>query len=163
VESATAELADDLLAQARVLFDEGYFSALHQATGVYPGVEACLQRLEALKIPVALVTNKPRRFTLPLLESLGWSERFNSVVCGDDLPQKKPLPDPLLYACQQLAIPASEALMVGDSRNDISAAKAAGMANVAVPYGYNHGEAIELCEPGCVVQQLDELVSLNYA
>src|SRR5690606_31168088 len=84
---------------ARALFDQAYLQALHQATGAYPGVAEFLQRLQQAGVPMVLITNKPRLFTLPLLESLGWLELFALVLCADDLAEKKPSPLPLLHAC----------------------------------------------------------------
>lgn len=154
-ETAAGALAADIVAQVRPLFDRAYLSALHHATGAYPGVDAFLR---ACPCPMVLITNKPRLFTEPLLHSLGWSSYFALVLCADDLPEKKPSPMPLLYACQQLGFSPTQGLMVGDSRHDIQAAHAAGMVSVAVPYGYNHGDDIALSQPTLLVSSLLELM-----
>ncbi|MBE0484286.1 MAG: phosphoglycolate phosphatase [Bacterioplanes sp.] len=154
-EAVAATLAADRVAQARPLFDRAYLSALHHATGAYPGAD---EFLRACPCPMVLITNKPRLFTEPLLQSLGWSSYFALVLCADDLPEKKPSPMPLLHACAQLALKPEQAVMIGDSRNDILAAHAAGMASVAVSYGYNHGEDIALSQPTLLVSSLLELM-----
>ncbi|WP_419813284.1 phosphoglycolate phosphatase [Bacterioplanoides sp.] len=140
----------------RDAFDQAYLAALHQATGVYPGVEAFLK---GISLPKVLITNKPRLFTLPLLESLGWSQYFSLVLCGDDLAEKKPSPLPLLHACHEMKVSTDNALMIGDSRHDIGAAKAARIKTVAVSYGYNHGESIALSQPDLLVDNLLQLVA----
>lgn len=143
---------------ARQHFDQAYLEHLHHATGLYDGVEALLQQLQSgLSRHLALVTNKPRMFTEPLLASLGWQDTFDCVVCGDDLDEKKPSPKPLLHICQQLDIQPAQALMIGDSRNDVMAARLAGIPIVAVSYGYNHGEDIVHSEPDWIIQTLPEL------
>lgn len=140
---------------ARALFDRAYLDALHDATGVYPGVEAWLQ---TVALPKVLITNKPRLFTVPLIESLGWSGHFVQLLCGDDLAEKKPSPQPLLHACEVQRVAVQQTLMIGDSRNDMQAAKAAGIACAAVSYGYNHGEDIHCAEPDWVVDNLLQLL-----
>jgi phosphoglycolate phosphatase len=152
-------LATDEVEAARERFNQAYLGALHDATGVYPGVGHFLQHLQQAQIPCALVTNKPRLFTEPLLQSLGWQSNFVEVICGDDLAEKKPSPLPLLTICQRTGISPGQVLMVGDSRNDIRAAKAAGIATVAVTYGYNHGEDIALSAPDWLVSNLMELLA----
>ncbi|MCD8523677.1 MAG: phosphoglycolate phosphatase [Saccharospirillaceae bacterium] len=154
-EQAAVALAAEVVKPARALFDQAYLSVLHDATGAYPGVSEWLQRVTTAKV---LITNKPRLFTLPLLQSLGWEEYFVQVLCGDDLAEKKPSPMPLLHACQTQNITPQQALMIGDSRNDIQAAKAAGIASVAVTYGYNHGEDIHSARPDWVVDNLLQLL-----
>ena len=155
-----AQRLDDIeVAAARRHFDAAYLEHLHHATGVYDGVETLLQALKiGLVRHVALVTNKPRLFTEPLLASLGWSEVFDCVVCGDDLDEKKPSPKPLLHVCETLRVDPAQALMIGDSRNDVMAARMAGMPVIAVSYGYNHGEDIALSEPDRIVSSLCSLL-----
>ncbi|MBU2037617.1 MAG: phosphoglycolate phosphatase [Gammaproteobacteria bacterium] len=154
-EQAAVELATGHVQPARALFDQAYLNALHHATGAYPGVSEWLQQVS---VPKVLITNKPRLFTLPLLQSLGWEEYFVQVLCGDDLAEKKPSAMPLLHACQTQNVTPQQALMIGDSRNDIQAAKAAGIASVAVTYGYNHGEDIHSARPDWVVDNLLQLL-----
>ena len=149
----------DSVAEARQYFDQAYLEHLHHATGVYDGVEGLFQTLQGgLTRHMALVTNKPRLFTEPLLESLGWQTLFDCVVCGDDLDEKKPSPKPLLHICEQLGLEPAQTLMIGDSRNDVMAARLAGIPIVAVSYGYNHGEDIALSQPDWIVRSLQDLI-----
>ena len=146
------QVSEQQLQHARQYFDAAYLQVLTHATGAYPGVEAWLARTADL--PKVLITNKARKFTEPLIASIGWRHHFQFVLCGDDLPEKKPSPLPLLHACQRMGIEPETALMVGDSRNDIEAALAAGIASVAVTYGYNYGEAIACANPTWTVDNL---------
>lgn len=135
------DFADDEFNQAYQIFEFAYAKRLHEATGLYPGVVETLARLSDFKL--ALITNKPRQFTLPLLESLQITHYFQCIICGDDYERKKPDPMPVIEALKSLRVSAEQALMVGDSVSDIKAAQGAGVATVAMTYGYNHGVAIK--------------------
>ena len=155
-EAQALNLSGSAVAEARSHFDQAYLQALHNATGIFPGVQEFLQ---ANRIPAILITNKPRLFTLPLIRSLGWENYFVKIICGDDLKEKKPSPVPVQHACAWQRVEASQALMIGDSSNDIAAAHAAGVATVAVTYGYNHGEDISTAGAGLLCRDLRELLA----
>ena len=155
-EQAANALTTAEVQPARALFDKAYLNALHHATGAFDGVEDWLAMVD---VPKVLITNKPRLFTVPLIESLGWSGHFVQLLCGDDLAEKKPSPAPLFHACELHNVPPALTLMVGDSRNDIQAARAAGIASAAVTYGYNHGEDIQGSQPDWVISNLLQLLA----
>jgi phosphoglycolate phosphatase len=108
-------------------------------TRTYPGVSQGLAGLHALGLRLAVVTNKPKKPAAELLARLGLGRWIAAVVGADSGLRRKPDPQPLLAACQELEVRPDEALMVGDSRVDVEAARAAGLAVVCVPYGYNEG------------------------
>lgn len=148
---------DEALAErALALFLEAYADN-HALTRVYPGVVETLDRLREEGVALALVTNKPSRFLPELLADKGLDGYFRWLVGGDTLPQQKPDPAALLWVMEQAGVPAAEALFVGDSRNDVRAAHAAGVTCVALSYGYNHGEPISLENPARVIDDLREL------
>ncbi len=101
-----------------------------------PGIEGLLRVLESKYLSWGIVTNKPRRFTLPLIKSMGLDKRAACVVSGDDAPQPKPSPATLLMACSQLGIKPEHCMYVGDAERDIVAGKAAGMHTVVALFGY---------------------------
>lgn len=105
----------------------------------YVGTREGLVALRAQGVPMAVVTNKFHRFAVALLKHLDLMPYFRVVVGGDTCERRKPDPQPLQWACRQLDIEPGRALMVGDSINDVQAARAAGMPVVCVPYGYNEG------------------------
>lgn len=142
------------------LFNAAYLSTLHHATGVFPGVSKWLERVSTPKI---LITNKPRLFTVPLIDSLGWMAHFSHLICGDDFSEKKPSPMPLLKACEFAKVNSNNALMIGDSRHDIGAAKAADICSAAVTYGYNHGDNIALSHPDYLLNSLFDLMEPDNA
>jgi len=106
----------------------------------YPGAREALVALHAAGLPLAVVTNKYHRFAVGLLQRLDLARHLRLVVGGDTCERRKPDPMPLLHACAQLGVAPADALMVGDSANDVEAARAAGMPVVLVPYGYTEGE-----------------------
>lgn len=149
---------NEQLAVVRRLFDRYYAEAAEEGSFLFPHVEQTLSALKRSGLPLALVTNKPTPFIAPILEKLGISAYFSVVLGGDDVQNKKPHPEPLLTTAKKLALAPSELLFVGDSRNDIQAAKAAGCPSIGLTYGYNYGESIVLSEPDVVLANFNELL-----
>ncbi|HEV7819612.1 MAG TPA: phosphoglycolate phosphatase [Burkholderiales bacterium] len=144
----------DLFARALPVYLDCYESVNGKHTLLYPGV---LEGLEALKhagFPLACITNKSERFTLPLLKQMKLADYFAVVVSGDTLPKKKPDPLPLTHACKELGIAPREMLMIGDSLNDTLAARAAGCPVFCVPYGYNEGHDVRELDVDAIVETL---------
>ncbi|WP_018232682.1 phosphoglycolate phosphatase [Thioalkalivibrio thiocyanodenitrificans] len=127
---------------------------------LYPGVREGLDYLQRSGVRMGCVTNKAEQFTMPLLRDMAIRDYFELVVSGDTLPLKKPDPAPLLYAAEHLGVTPEESLMVGDSRSDVKAARAAGFTIVCVSYGYNHGEDIRNQGPDAVIDRLDQIQGL---
>ena len=154
---AEASLVVEQVDRAHQCFLKHYEQVCAERSQLYPGVREALDRWSARGVLMACVTNKPEQFTGDLLASFGLDHYFSSVISGDTLPVKKPSPEPLLEACRQLGVTAQQAVMVGDSRSDVAAARAAGMPVACVSYGYNHGVPIEQSEPDAVVDSLADL------
>ncbi len=129
-----------------------------QKTVLYPGVLPALERWHECGIRMACVTNKPERFARIIVEHLGLSTLMPVVLGGDSLATRKPEPELLLEACRLLSVAPSEAIMVGDSVNDVLAARAALMPVIAVPYGYNYGSNIADAKPDLLIDRLDMLL-----
>lgn len=113
-----------------------YGRAVCVETRLFGGIGELLDALERRGLPWGVVTNKPARFTEPLLEALGVLHRAACVVSGDTVERPKPHPDPLLHAARALALAPAACLYVGDDLRDVQAAKAAGMPVLAASYGY---------------------------
>lgn len=140
------------------LFMDAYARA-NGHTVRYPGVLECLNALRDAGVQLGLVTNKPERFIPALLREQQLDGFFHWIVGGDTFPRRKPEPDGLLWVMAQAGVSASQSLFVGDSRNDILAARAAGVPCVALTYGYNYGEDIALHGPELIVDGLQELLA----
>lgn len=115
------DLYDQVFARSPVLFE---------------GIAALLQHLEKNNIAWGVVTNKPRRFSAPLLKAMGLDNRVTCLVCGDDAALPKPAPDTLFLACEQAKVSPTSCFYVGDAARDIEAGNAAGMRTVVALYGY---------------------------
>ena len=146
--------------QALALFLEHYGNEFTARSRLYPGVAETLRKLAARGLSLAVCTNKPAIFVRPLLAHFGIEPLFSAIVAGDDLPLKKPDPAPLRHLADQLKVSIADCLMVGDSRNDVEAAQAAGMPVAAVSYGYNYGENIQDCNPDIVIDTFCDLANL---
>jgi len=125
---------------------KAFYAHYHDENGaqavVFKGVPEALGQLRARGLKLACVTNKPREFTLPLLEKVGLAGGFEAVVAGDEVQEKKPHPAVLLAACRRLGLAPVEVMLIGDSVNDAQAARAAGSRCVLVETGYNEGEGV---------------------
>jgi phosphoglycolate phosphatase len=134
------------------------YADCHNLTALYPGVHELLEALSTAAVELAVVTNKPERFVAPLLEQVGLGGYFRWIIGGDTLPQQKPDPAALLQVMHLAGVEAAQSLFIGDSRNDVLAARAAGVPCVAVSYGYNHGRPIAEEQPSLLVDSLAELL-----
>ena len=151
-------VADELADEALALFMQAY-SGGHELTTVYHGVRECLDWLRERDVKLAIITNKPAQFIEPLLEEKGLAGYFQWLIGGDTLPQQKPDPAALVWVMREAGVSADASLFVGDSRNDVRAAKAASVPCAALTYGYNHGEPIAHEQPALVLDDLRELVA----
>ncbi|HAS6167885.1 TPA: phosphoglycolate phosphatase [Vibrio vulnificus] len=154
------ELSDELRAQARELFDDFYQQTGHKLSHLYPTVKETLKELHQAGFTLALVTNKPSKFVPDVLQQHGIADYFVDVLGGDSFPEKKPNPIALNWLMEKHQIQPTEMLMVGDSKNDILAAKNAGCASFGLTYGYNHGEPIAASESDFVADSLAQLLDV---
>jgi len=127
---------------------------------VYAGVKEGLAALQTAGYPMGVVTNKPLKFTLPLLEATGLAPYFKAVIGGDSTPHKKPAPDPIIAACLEMDVSLIHNLHVGDSGNDIQAARAADCLAAGVNYGYAEGYPIDASQCDVIVGSLAELAAM---
>ncbi len=151
---------EDLFNKAFELFSDIYIRNTSKRSTLYPGVREGMDHMVKLGCKLGCVTNKRGRFTEPVLESLGILDDFSIVMSGDTLPKKKPEPDQLLHAAETLGTTPQKSLMVGDSVNDLRAARAANMPILCVTYGYNHGHDIADSNPDILVDSLAEMIEL---
>lgn len=146
-----------LFDQALPLFFDLYAEHVWEDSEFYPGVEETVARLSELGYSLACVTNKPLRHTELLLQVSGLARHIPLWVGGDSLPVRKPEPDQLLHAAGQLDCAPTDCVMVGDSVNDILAARAAGMPIICLSYGYNQGVDLSTKNPDRLLDGFAEL------
>ena len=141
---------------ALAVFKRHYAAVNGRRTRIYPGVLAGLQAMRQAGLKTACVTNKAGAFTDQLLAATGLAALLDLTVSGDTLAEKKPHPLPFLHLCERFGIAPAEALVVGDSRNDVAGARAAGCPVFCVPYGYSEGEDVRDLGADAIVGTLEE-------
>jgi len=149
--------AADLYEDAWARYQHHYLRINGTQSQVYPGMAEGLLALRQRGLKLACLTNKPTDFARPLLRHKGLLDFFDAVFGGDAFERKKPDPLPLLKTCEALGSLPACTLMIGDSRNDAAAARAAGCPVVLVTYGYNHGEPVREVDADGFVDRLDAL------
>jgi phosphoglycolate phosphatase len=145
------EPPEALFEQAHETFQAFYFAGLNRKTAPFPGVMEGLRAFADAGLKLACITNKAERFTLPLLAAHGMSPFFQVVVSGDTLPRKKPDPMPLQHSAMVFGISCDHLLVIGDSANDVDAARAAGCPVLCVPYGYSGGRDVRTLGADAIV------------
>lgn len=151
---------ETLYQRALPLFKSHYTVNNSKRSHLYEGVKQGLDYLRSRAYRMGCVTNKASEFTHPLLRDLGIADYFEVIICGDDTPEKKPHPMPLLTAAKRMQVEPQRSLMLGDSSSDVRAARAAGLQIICTSYGYNHGEDIRRYGPDAVIDSMVELEKL---
>ncbi len=113
-----------------------YDQVFTRSPRLFEGMSDLLQAIENKQLKWGIVTNKPRRFTQRLVESIGLHQRAACIVSGDDAAKPKPSPETLLLACKQIGVKPQTCVYVGDAERDIEAGKAAGMKTAVALFGY---------------------------
>lgn len=135
-----------------------YLNNINNLTRVFEGIEELLTRLEDSSITWGIVTNKPAWLTDPLLEQMGYTKRAATIISGDTTKERKPHPEPLLYACRQINCQPSECLYIGDAERDIIAGNAAGMTTLTALFGYiEAGDTPELWGANAMIEHPREI------
>jgi phosphoglycolate phosphatase len=154
----TAPEAD--VEQAKKVFGAHYEKHLLDATRPYPGVAETLEELRRAGARLAVITNKPRAFAMPVLEGLGLARHLRMVLGGDSPWGRKPSPEPVRRALEDLECGPEEALIVGDGRNDVQAARAAGVRVCGVLYGLGQPEEIRSLNPDYLIESFGEVLPI---
>lgn len=149
----------DLYAKAHDLFFK-YYAQNTAESRPYPNVQEGVVALKKAGYRLACVTNKPEAFTMPLLAANDFMQYFEIVVSGDTLAKKKPDPDQLFYICEKLGVSIQDALLIGDSKTDVAAARSAGCYVFTIPYGYNQGLGIEASAVNALIDNIGDAVNL---
>lgn len=144
--------------EAMGVFADHYSRHLLDNTRLYPGVLDILGRYR--RFPLHVATNKPQAFTEAILEGVHLAGAFRKVLGGDAIPARKPDPGHLLACLEGLDVPMNEVVMVGDSPNDINAAKALGAISVGCTYGLVLPGTVKAASPDFLIHGIEELGGL---
>lgn len=154
------EVPEQMLQEAFDIYLLAYKEAFCDKTDVYPDVTETLNYLNNKGYLLAICTNKPLFFIEPILEKLSIKQYFKYWIGEDSLSAKKPDAAPLLHIITELESTLEKSIMVGDSKNDILAAKNAGIESIGVSYGYNYNEPISKYNPTALVNNFLTLKEL---
>ncbi len=154
------EFSEEELAQIKRRFGHFYGENVCNISQLYPNIKETLETLKAQGYILAVVTNKPTKHVLPVLKAFEIDHLFSEALGGQSLPVIKPHPAPLYYLCGKFGLYPHEMLFVGDSKNDILAAKAAGCKSVGLTYGYNYNIPISESEPDYVCEDFAEILEI---
>ncbi|MFT4917712.1 MAG: 2-phosphoglycolate phosphatase [Zhongshania aliphaticivorans] len=142
-------------------FLDRYLAQLAVSTTLFPGMSEVLTHIESLGMKWGIVTNKPARFTEPLLAAMGLGQRCATAICPDHVTNRKPHPEPIYLACKEINCLPAHTIYVGDHRRDIDAGRNASMRTVACAYGYvSAGDSAESWAADYLVAQALDLIPL---
>ena len=156
--AAGLPVSEEMRDEGMAVFADHYGRHLLDNTTLYPGVLDTLARFK--RIPQHLATNKPRGFTDLVLAGLHLEGAFRKVVCGDETPARKPDPVHLKVTLEGLDVAPGEVVVVGDSPNDVLAAKAFGAVSVACTFGLVQPGLLKSADPDFTIDSMGELAGL---
>ena len=143
------------------LLDLYYEQLGHTESILYPGMPQLLQALQENDIPWGIVTNKPQLYSVKLLEELGLADNCKTLVCPDHVQERKPHPEPIFLALQQLQVGTERTVYLGDNIRDIQAAKNADVIAIAASYGYLSADAkVEEWYADFILQSPEQAINL---
>lgn len=148
----------DLTAGAAAIYIEHHRRNLVVSTSLYPAVKETLEYFKSL--PMAVITNKAREFSEPLLERLGIRQYFRMIIGADDGLPLKPAPDSIKKIMGTIQAPREHTVIVGDGTTDVRAGKTAGIITCAVTYGFRSEEELRRAVPDYVIREISELKKL---
>lgn len=152
-------LTEDRIMPTRRRFLDFYEADIAVHTRAYPGVPETLARLSGAGWRFAVCTNKPQVATEAVLEALGMTRHFDAVVGGDAGPARKPDPAHVRAVLKAAGFGKGQAVMVGDSENDILAGRGAGLVTIAVSYGFGT-PSLAAADPDHTVGRFEDIAAL---
>jgi len=157
VQRALPDASEEDWSRALKYFLDYYREHMLDSTRLYPGVREALDELHAAGIPLAVLTNKPIRFTLQMLEGLHLDLHFFRVYGGNSFPEKKPDPTGLNALIAEARAGRDRTVMVGDSAVDVQTARNAGTRACGVRWGLQP-ETFVASPPDFLIDDMRELV-----
>lgn len=154
------QLSQNDIIQMKKRFDYFYGENICNKSVLFKNVKSTLENLHQQGYILAIVTNKPTKHVQPVLKAFEIEHLFSEALGGQSLPMIKPHPAPLFYLCGKFGCYPNEILFIGDSKNDIIAAKSAGCTSVGLTYGYNYNIPISESEPDYVCEDFAEILKI---
>jgi phosphoglycolate phosphatase len=151
-------VSEEMIGEAMAVYADHYRRHLLDNTRLYPGVLDTLMRFR--NFPLHLATNKPRDFTDRILTGVRLQWAFRVIVTGDETPARKPDPAHLALCLEDLELEPAEVVVVGDSPNDINAARALGAVSVGCTYGLVAPGIVKAAKPDFLLEEFKGLATL---
>ena len=146
--------------EARVKFLEYYWDHLTVNTILYPGVRETIDYFKDHDKKMAIVTNKPIKFTEKILNELALKDFFLMVLGGDSLMNRKPDPEPVEKVISTLGVTKGKTVFVGDSKIDGETGKRAGIFTIGVEYGFRGRKELEEAGFDVIISEFPELTRI---
>lgn len=156
---ASGDYSAERLDQLTPVLMRFYQDHLCEHTAPYPGAIEAIEELRAQGVRVGICTNKFERFTLPMLRELAIDHLFDAVISGDTVGRAKPNPEPLHAMADRAG--GGRCVFLGDTSNDIDGARNAGMASIAVSFGFV--DATDDLGADSILHRYDDLVPMLHA
>jgi phosphoglycolate phosphatase len=157
VRRALPGASEEELAQALRFFLDYYREHMLDATTLYPGVRDALNRLHDARVPLAVLTNKPVKFSVQLIERLGLTPHFFRIYGGNSFEEKKPHPVGIDNLVAESGAARERTTMVGDSAVDVRTARNARVQACGVSWGFQP-ETFADAPPDFVIDAMEALV-----
>lgn len=154
------KLSDEELTKALELFQEKYNEMLLDNAYVYDGVREALDKIREMGVKLAVVTNKPHKCAVKMVETLFGKDYFNVIIGATEDVAKKPDPYTANLALKKLDCPPGEAIFFGDSDVDIYTAKNAGIESVGCSWGFRSFECLFSASPSVIIDSPDYIPKL---
>lgn len=158
IQRALPDAGEEDWSRGLTFFLEYYREHMLDSTRLYPGVREALDELHAARVPLAVLTNKPIRFSLQMLEKLGLDLHFFRVYGGNSFPEKKPSPMGLEALITEARVKRDRTIMIGDSAVDVQTARNAGVLACGVRWGFQP-ETFVASPPDFLIDDLRELIA----
>ncbi len=159
IRRALPHLTDEEHSEAHKFFLQYYRDHMLDATALYPGVREALDRLHAASVNMAILTNKPVKFSVRLIAGLKLEEHFFRIYGGNSFEEKKPHPVGIEKLIEESNADRGLTIMVGDSAVDVNTARNAGVQACGVAWGFQP-ETFEHAPPDFVIGDLNELAQM---
>ena len=143
--------------KATAIFQEHHNIHLYEQLRFYPGMTDFLHKLRSAQKLLGIVSNKQQRLIAEILRNIKAPVDFDIIIGLDTLPEHKPDPRPLLYACETLQTPKDSAVMFGDSIYDVLSGKKAGIFTIGCAWGFNGTEPFQETPPDLIIQNINEI------
>lgn len=143
--------------ELREIFLDYYTRNICVGTRLFDGMAELIEAIEQRGLPWGIITNKPQRFTLPLMQALGYAERAACLISADTCDHAKPHPQPMLKACELTGVSPQQCLYLGDDLRDMQAANASGMRGIIAHWGYISSDHTSWGAKGGIQQPLELL------